>query len=99
MALIKIVTSLLAMASAETEYSFVLPQGVGKLTFRLREGDADLKFYLSSTSGQPTGDNYYTLGAGSAITIPGALIGQTLYFQCATVSRNVEFLYVQPANS
>jgi hypothetical protein len=68
-----------AMASANTEYSYAVPADTRKLTIKLRDSGYDLK--LAYTQGQ-SGTTYILIPAGSTKTIENIYIkGVTLYFQ------------------
>ena len=77
-----------AMASADTEYSYAIPAGVNKVLLKLRDPGESFKLaYASGTSGT----TYFTVAAGSSkelTEIKGT--GITLYFQSPGLSQTME---------
>ena len=77
-----------AMASADTEYSYVIPANCKKLLFKLRGTSQTLKFCYASGA---SGTTYMTLPAGASKYLDEAqLTGQTLYFQSPGASQVLE---------
>jgi len=78
-------------ASANTEYSQVLPDHTKKLKIRVREPQAALiKFAFVAAQ---SGTNYFTVKPGSVYDESGIdLVGKTVYFQVTKPNLIVEFL-------
>lgn len=77
-----------AMTTAGTEYSQVLPEKTKKVLIKLRSNAASLKLAYVSTE---SGTNYMTIGTGSSKYLEGAWLQDlTLYFQSPTASQTAE---------
>lgn len=78
------------MTSANTEYSWTIPNGVSAFTVRCR-GAYDVKF--SFTSGT-SGTTYWTVSSGNSYYETSiSSYNNTLYMQCATAAQVVEIIY------
>jgi len=83
-----------ALTTHATEYSIAIPAAAGNVSFQVREGDTALKYYFSSTGGNPTGGKYLTLQAGASKQISGVVGAFTLYVQAVTNDgKNLEVEY------
>lgn len=70
---------ILTLTLQNTEYSYVLPNSVKALTFRLRSGNYDLRYSFQALSA----GKYRTLASGSSYSRENVeLDGKTLYFNC-----------------
>lgn len=79
----------LTLTSANTEYSYALPQGTAAVTVKSRTV-ADFK--MSFTSGA-SGSTYFTVPAGSAYyETEVSSFGNTLYIQSANAGQVVEIV-------
>lgn len=77
-----------AMATADTEYSYEIPAGTKRIKFKLRALNALLKYCFTSGG---SGTTYITVGYGDYVEVNDAKIGgQTIYFQSPTASQTVE---------
>ena len=78
------------MTSANTEYSWTIPNGVSSFTVRCR-GAYAVKF--SFTAGA-SGTTYFTVPSGfSYYETTVSSYENTLYMQCATASQVIEIIY------
>jgi hypothetical protein len=74
---------------ANTEYSYIIPDGTGKLSIKVRPSDAIIKY--SWNAGQ-SGTNYITIGYGVEREIVDVnMVGKTIYFQVSKPNRTIEF--------
>jgi hypothetical protein len=97
----------IAMASAYTEYTLVVPPGINELTFALRGTVGKLFWHMTTTNGSSPGSSsnlpqspnpYCTVQPqASAVpapkTIRGKLGGQTIYLQTDTATQVLEVSY------
>ena len=82
---------LLNLGTAGSEVSWTAPAGAREVTIQNREGDTNVIYYFSSSSGSPTGNAYFTLQAGSAKTFNMINQGQVFYFKAVSNNnKNVE---------
>lgn len=78
-----------AMTTADTEYSFVLPEGTKKFTLKLRDY-ADLKIALTAAA---SGTTYLTVPRGVTYSEDAlTTVGTTLYFQSPQASQVLEII-------
>ncbi len=90
----EVVTDVLAMAAADTEYSYEFPQNTRGFRLKLRATDQPLR--ISSVSGMVAvpGVNYNTLPAGKELEVKDVKMNdQVLYFAADVVSQVVEIIY------
>ena len=77
-----------AMATADTEYSYTIPDNAKRIEFKLRALNALLKY--SFTSGE-SGTTYITVPYGDTVVIEDAKLGgKILYVQSPTASQTLE---------
>ena len=80
----------LPMALADTEYNHTLEDGTKALLFKMRKGDAIIKYAF--TSGE-TATKYCTLEMGNEFVIENVLLNSTtLYVSSSKASRILEIL-------
>ena len=78
------------MTSANTEYSWTIPNGVAAFTVKCR-GAYDVK--CAFTSGA-SGTTYFTIPSGSTYYETNvSSYGNVLYMQCATAAQVMEIIY------
>ena len=82
-----------AMATLGTEYSYLIPKGTEKITFKLRDTGATLQFCF--TTGE-TNTTFVTVPASGSYTLEGIKFrGKTLYFESDTNTQVLEVLVYQ----
>lgn len=80
----------ITLTSANTEYSFALPQGTGSFTVKSR---SSASFQMSYTAGA-SGTNYFTVPSGSSYYETNvSAYGMSLYFQSANAGQIIEIVY------
>jgi hypothetical protein len=85
-------TSVVAMAVANTEYSFSIPIGTKKLEIKSRESG---KLRFSFVTGNINSGNYVTISPGSTRDIEGFLISSatTLYITSSKAADTLEIMH------
>jgi len=79
------------LTSADTEYSYTLPANTTKLTFRCRNGLADIRYAWTSGKVATQTDPYQVLDAGANFSIEDVTIASgTIYFASSTAGVVVE---------
>jgi len=82
-----------AMATASTEYSYAIPKGTEKITFKLRDPANALQFCF--VTGE-TATKYMTIPAGSSFTVEGLKFhDKTLYFEAPANTQVLEVMVYQ----
>lgn len=85
---------LIPLGTPGSEQSWTIPANTKTFTIQNREGDTNVIYYFASTTGEPTGNAYFTLQAGDGKTFNGSFDAQVIYFQAVTnSSRNLEIEY------
>ncbi|MBU1173374.1 MAG: hypothetical protein KKD44_27720 [Proteobacteria bacterium] len=80
-----------AMATKDTEYDYVIPNGTERITIKLRDPASVLRLY-SETGGS----DYITVPQSSSYTIDGVkLSGKTLYLQSDNDTQVAEIIAYQ----
>ena len=78
------------MTSANTEYSYTIPNQTTKLFFKLRGTAATAKLTWTESG---SGTTYLTIPAGGTFVLDNVFfVGKTLYFQSATASQVAEII-------
>ena len=82
-----------AMATLNTEYSYTIPKGTEKITFKLRDPGQPLKFCFTALG---SATNYITVPASSSFTVEGLKFhDKVLYFQAPANTMVLEVLVFQ----
>jgi len=87
----KLVQETVAMAVADTEVSFAVPQGARQVLIKLRSGTAKLKYYLVTTDTSKTS----TLQVGQSRNFSDVVFrATTFFFQSPSASQTLEIEYI-----
>jgi hypothetical protein len=81
------------MATAGNEYSVTIPPQALDVHIKMRDATSKLKIYTTSV-GNTTPSNYYTVNAGATLEFRTKLGGQTIYLQSDGTSVVAEVSYV-----
>lgn len=88
-----VVFGTVAMTTANTEYSLVVPKDARELAMKLE--DATKAWRLSATSGVVAAGGFPLVAGESASFVEG-LAAQTLYFACSTAGQTLHYSYLVP---
>lgn len=78
----------ISISLANTEQSYTFPDGTSKISIKLREGDAIIKYAWNSGESDT---EYVTIGYGVKELIDGVVLNnKTIYFQVSKANKVVE---------
>lgn len=82
-----------AMASANTQYSYTFPASAREIMVTLK--DSSVAFRVSFEAGEvASGDRYHNVAAGGSFSIDGPLKSNLLYFASSTATQVAVISYL-----